>query len=84
MFMSIKFQQVQNHLVKSFVIEQIITSLGGAGQSNKCCISCSYMEFQVVGLPFLTQMNLNYNQFSLLYQLIFVFMLAVFCIISLL
>ena len=57
---------------------------GGAGQSNKCCISCSYMEFQVVGLPFLTQMNLNYNQFSLLYQLIFVFMLAVFCIISLL
>ena len=32
--MSIKFQQVQNHLVKSFVIEQIITSLGGGQDSQ--------------------------------------------------
>lgn len=50
--MSIKFQQVQNHLVKSFVIEQIITSLGGQDSQTNVALVVVIWNFKLLDCHF--------------------------------
>ena len=54
----------------------------GAGQSNKCWISCSYMEFQVLGLPFSNRWIITNSVFCISWFVIVALLDVVFCIMS--